>query len=203
MATQAAPRKAKITVYIAQTLDGFIADSNGKVTFLESYEDTTGEEKPDDCGYAEFYETVGALIMGRTSYELVRGFADWPYKGKMSYVLSTSVIDDMLPDTKCFQIKGQPSVDEQLRNLIAEIEKDLKEGQCIWVMGGGVTIDAFLKANLVDELDIFVLPMMLGSGVPLFPVRGGGASIQSKLTLTRLEKRAKGIARLTYDTKAK
>lgn len=144
------------SVYIAKSLDGFIAGANGEIDWLESI------ANPDnnDMGYHEFMERIDALVMGRNTFELVNSFdIEWPYV-KPVFVLSTTLneIPKKLRD-KVFLTKGS------LQEVIAKL-KSL--GHHRLYIDGGKTIQSFLKEDLIDEMIITTFPILLGQGIPLF-----------------------------------
>ncbi len=146
----------KNSVFIATSLDGFIADRNGGIDWLHSI------PNPDnnDMGYTEFNKKIDALVMGRTTFETVLGFdIDWPYD-KPVFVLSNKLKE--IPDThkgKAFLVKGT------LTEILDQIhEKGLNR----LYIDGGTTIRNFLKENLIDEMVLTTIPILLGGGSSLF-----------------------------------
>jgi len=147
------------SVFIACSLDGFIADKNGSVAWL----DTIEYPKDDDMGYGEFMSRVDALIMGRKTFETVCGFdVEWPYT-KPVFVLSNSLAS--VPDAykgKAFLVKGP------LKEILADLRsKGLKN----LYIDGGNTIQSFLEEDLIDEMIITTIPVLLGDGISLFGKR--------------------------------
>lgn len=148
----------KTSVYIATSLDGFIARENGALDWLPGSSGSGGES--EDYGYQTFMDTVDVSVMGRLTYEMVRMSGPWPYGEKRVIVLSTILehLDDDLPKTV------------ELRNAApAELYNELKEAgiQHLYV-DGGRTIRRFLDAGLIDELTITRVPILIGRGIPLF-----------------------------------
>lgn len=143
-------------VFIATSLDGFIEDSTGKLDFL----DTFPEINQIDSGYGAFMAEVDALVMGRTTFETVCGFdMDWPYQ-KPVFVLSHTLTE--LPE----KAKGKA---ELVSGNLAEILETIHgKGYSKLYIDGGKTIQSFLKEDLIDEMIITVIPVLLGSGIPLF-----------------------------------
>ncbi len=146
----------KNRVYIATSIDGYIADRNGGLEWL----DMVAIPEGTDMGYERLMEQTDALVMGRNTYETVCGFdADWPYT-KPVFVLSNSLqkIAEEYKD-KAYLIKGSPAeVLEQLHR---------KKYHQLYIDGGN-TIQRFLRADLIDELIITKIPILLGGGVSLF-----------------------------------
>jgi dihydrofolate reductase len=143
-------------VYVGTSLDGYIADRDGGLDWLES----VPNPDKDDMGWAEFIDSIDAIVMGRMTMETVLGFGiGWPYEKKV-FVLSNSL--STLPDGLNNQvelIKGSPV--EITSRLNAEGYKNL-------YIDGGFTIQSFLKADLIDEMIITRIPILLGGGVSLF-----------------------------------
>lgn len=143
-------------VFIATSLDGYIADKDGGIDWLHSI------PNPDniDMGYNEFISQIDALVMGRTTFETVCGFdIEWPYKKKV-FVLSNSLTDipEELKD-KVELVKG---------NLKDVLENIHKKGFHNLYIDGGKTIQSFLNEDLIDEMIITIIPKILGNGIPLF-----------------------------------
>jgi len=143
-------------VFIATSLDGFIADKNGGIEWLHSIPNPDG----NDMGYQSLMNEVDALVMGRVTFETVHGFGiDWPYE-KPVFVLSNSL--KSVPETlreKVFIVNGD------LKAVISQI--NAKGFQDLYIDGGS-TIQNFLKEDLIDEMVITTIPILLGGGVPLF-----------------------------------
>ena len=140
-----------VTIYIAQSLDGYIADADGSIAWLRPFEE-------GDYGYDAFYARVDAVVMGAGTYRDCRRFPDWPYRGKAVMVMTKSGrLDD----------DGLAVFDDR---SAVEIAFDLERAGLgrIWVAGGGGPIRAFLDAGLVRRLRIFTIPLVLGSGTPLW-----------------------------------
>ena len=143
-------------VFIATSLDGYIADSNGELDWLNSV------PNPDhlDMGYSKFMEQVDALVMGRNTFETVLGFGgDWPYQ-KPVFVLSRTL--DAIPE----EYKGKAElINGSLTQVLEAIHG---KGYLRLYIDGGVTIQNFLKEDLIDEMIITTIPVLLGGGSPLF-----------------------------------
>lgn len=148
----------EISVYIATSLDGFIARENGALDWLPG-SDGAGND-PEDYGYRAFMDTVDAIVMGRRTYEMVQAFGKWPYGSTPVTILSETLtaLDPGLP----------PSV--SLRNTTPEklCEELDTAGIGHLYVDGGVTIRKFLDAGLVNKIIITRVPILLGSGIPLF-----------------------------------
>lgn len=149
---------AKCSVFIATSLDGFIARSDGSIDWLNQANKsvTPGE----DCGYGKFMANVDALVMGRKTFEQVLTFDSWPYGLTPVVVLSRRGIT-LRPD-----LPPGISVSNQTPSaLVASLSE--RGAKKIYV-DGGLTIQSFLAAGLIDDITITVIPVVLGSGRPLF-----------------------------------
>jgi len=148
--------ESKNCVYIATSLDGYIAEISGSIEFLESIHIPENTQ----MGYDPFMERIDALVMGRKTFEKVLSFGiEWPYD-KMVYVWSNSL--DILPqiiEKKATIISGS------IQNILNIIHNN---GHLRLYIDGGKTIQSFLKADLIDEMIITVFPILLGNGIPLF-----------------------------------
>lgn len=148
----------KISAYIATSLDGFIARSNGDIDWLEK--ENARIPRGEDCGFHQFLDTVDALIMGRKTFEKILSFDAWAYGSTPVIVLSSTpvVIPDRLADTVTH---SSESPDQLIRRLDQEGKKHI-------YVDGGLTIQSFLAQGQVDEITITTLPVLLGDGIPLF-----------------------------------
>lgn len=144
----------KVSVYIATSLDGFIARKDGDINWLP-----TGSEDGEDFGYAAFMSEIDHIVMGRISFEKVLTFGSWPYDKKVTVLTSRNLaIPPELTD-KVEALHLSP------RDLLHELEQ---RGVRHIYLDGGVTIQRFLRAGLVDEMTITTIPILLGEGLPLF-----------------------------------
>ncbi|MCJ8345756.1 dihydrofolate reductase family protein [bacterium] len=143
-------------VFIAASIDGYIADKNGAIDWLHSIPNP----EASDMGFLDHFERIDALLMGRKTLEVVCSLdVEWPYS-KPVFVLSHSMtsIPQAYQD-KVFLVKGP----------LKDILKDLKnKGYKNLYIDGGVTIQNFLKEDLIDEMVITTIPILLGGGSPLF-----------------------------------
>lgn len=142
-------------VYIGTSLDGYIATSEGGIDWLNE----VPNPEESDYGFAEFISLIDAIVMGRNTFETVVSFGFWPYERPV-FVLSehlTEIPAEM--SDKAELISGEvPELVEQLR----------KRGYENLYVDGGITIQSFLAHDLIDEMIITRLPIVLGSGIPLF-----------------------------------
>ena len=152
--------KPIVSVFIATSLDGFIARENGDLDWLDAANKTV--PKAEDCGYRAFMESVDVLVMGRASFEKVLSFGDWPYERKPVIVLSSHPLEIL--------VALQDRVSHCNMSPQALCARLSQEGVERIYLDGGITIQSFLAAGLVDELTITVIPVLLGRGRPLFGV---------------------------------
>src|SRR6266478_8656713 len=142
-----------VSVFIGTSVDGFIARPNGDLDFLPE-----GGGEPH--GYDEFIASVDALVIGRKIFEKVLTFADWPYGDKRVVVLSSRPVD--------LSAAGGGVV-EQMAGPPAEIVSQLAaSGARHLYVDGGITIQGFLRAGVIQRLIITRVPVLIGDGVPLF-----------------------------------
>ncbi len=142
-------------VYIAQSLDGYIAGPNGELDWLEGIDNP----EQNDFGFSAFMNTVDALVMGKNTFEKVLSFGMWPYE-KPVFVASGSL--STLPsslDGKAFLIKGNP------KDMVTSLHE---KGYANLHIDGGALIQSFLKEDLIDDLIVTTVPVLLGDGIPLF-----------------------------------
>lgn len=168
--------EACFRLYMALSLDGMIADADGAVEWLNQWDDV-------DFGTADFMKQVDTLIMGRTTYDQVTGFGTWPYAGKRTAVLTSRPLGDA-PD-------GVEATSD-VAGLIAELRED---GAQVWIVGGAATAAACIALGAIDTLELFLMPVLLGEGVPLF--LGDGPELPLALRETRAW--PNGVVGLTYD----
>lgn len=159
----------KASVYIATSLDGFIAREDGALDWLpgtQEYAQSADENSKylqlenEDYGYQEFIDSVDALVIGRGTYESVLAMGQWFYGDKRVIVLSSTLsqLADHLP--KSVELRS---------GSVTEIAKELEESGVKHVyVDGGKTIQAFLRVGLIDEMILTRIPVLLGSGIPLF-----------------------------------
>jgi len=142
----------KASVFVGTSLDGFIARVNGDLDFLPP-----GGGEPH--GYDEFMATVDALVIGRKTFETVLGFGGWAYGAKPVFVLSTRPLAPAPPGAVVEHMSGTPE------EIVARL--DARGIGHIYV-DGGITIQRFLRAGLIQRLTITRVPVLIGAGIPLF-----------------------------------
>ena len=143
----------KASVFIAASLDGFIARKNGGLDWLPG-------DDVEPHGYDEFIATVDAIVMGRATYETVLSFGTWPF-GRLPIVVLSSTLEELnAPEgAVCELMSGTPS------EVVQQLEA---RGMQHLYIDGGVTIQRFLDAGLIQRVIITRIPVLLGSGIPLF-----------------------------------
>jgi len=135
----------KVRLFIASSLDGYIAREDGSVDWLFS---------DADYGYSEFYGSIDTVVMGRKTYEKSLEFEEHPFRGKKVYVFSRSVKE-----------KGV----EFVSDVVGFMKKLVRsKGKDIWLVGGSEIVSIFLNEGLIDEIILSIHPVILGRGIPLF-----------------------------------
>lgn len=173
----------KTVLYIATSLDGFIARPNGNLDWLTS----TPNPDTGDYGYAELLEGIATIIMGRKTYEEVIGFGgDWPYAGFDTYVVTTNqALTIQSPNTHCLT--------QNLKTFVTDLKT--KSEKDIWLVGGGQLITSFIGENLLDKMIITIIPKIIGEGLPLF----GGKPKETNWQLIETKSFNTGVVNLTYE----
>lgn len=161
-------------LYIATSLDGFIARKNGSVDWLAKYENS-GE----DYGYEEFLDSVGTVVLGNTTYQQFKA----PYPNKTCYVFSRKNMGGK---------ENITFVNSSAREFLNSLDDDEK----IWLVGGADIIKEFLKNNLIEDFIITVIPTVLGEGIPLFEEGCG----EHQLELQNIKKYDTGVVQLFYSS---
>lgn len=192
------PARAAAVVYIASSIDGYIAGPGGSLTFLGPFntpdrvDPATGEK--DDLGHAAFAATIDALVMGRGTYDAVAAMdCDWPYGDLRVVVLTSRPLSPPAPAATVGVAAGDPAA------LLARLAG---EGvRRVWV-DGGVTVSRFLAAGLVSSMILTTVPVVLGGGVPLFRTAPGGGSLPAggeRWALTACRSLPDGVVQRTYE----
>jgi dihydrofolate reductase len=146
----------KASVFVGTSVDGFLARADGALDFLPP-----GGGEPH--GYEEFMTTVDALVIGRNTYETVLAFDAWPYGRKPVFVLSTRTLRPAPAGAVVEHLSGDPA--DILSRLAAR-------GIGHVYVDGGITIQRFLRAGLIQRLIVTRVPVLIGSGIPLFGATG-------------------------------
>jgi dihydrofolate reductase len=159
----------KLSVFCGVSVDGFLARPDGGLDFLDA-----GGGEPH--GFDEFYASVDVLVIGRGTFEVVLTFGKWPYGMKPVVVLSSRKLDFS-------SIKG--GAVEQMAGEPAHIARQLKKrGFKHAYIDGGITIQRFLAAGLIDRLVVTRVPVLIGEGIPLFGALPGDVSLSHVATRT-------------------
>lgn len=176
---------SEVVLYIATSLDGFIARSDGNLDWLNSI----ASSDKTDYGYADFLSSIGTTIMGRKTYnEIINFDIEWPYTDISSYIATTnSSLEIVSPNSFIIQ----DDIATFTTNLKQQTEKD------IWLIGGGELITYFLNNNLIDKMILSIVPIILGNGIPLFPNNPN----ESIWSLLKFEHFDTGVVSLTYEKK--
>ena len=166
----------KIILYIAISLDGFIAKEDGSLDWLTKYENS-GE----DYGFKELYNRIGTVLVGGTTYRQIED----AYKGKEVYV---------------FTRKEQKHRADNIHFVSGDVKdalNDLKLGnnKNIWLVGGADLVNQFLIAHLINEYMITIIPTLLGKGIPLFQ----GRNPESNLKLLNIKSYDSGLVQIHYE----
>lgn len=177
----------KASVFIATSLDGFISRNDGSIDWLN--EANALVPSGEDCGYKAFFESIDTLVMGRNTFDLVRTFEAWPYGDKRLVVMSSRPVE--IPEALPKAVSCSSEAPEALvRRLEAEGARHL-------YVDGGITIQRFLAAGLVDDLTITLIPVLLGEGRPLF----GPLKKDLRLKLVDARRYDFGFVQLRYSTR--
>jgi len=171
-----------IVYYVATSLDGFIATSDGGVEWLSSFGTSA-----DDGGYQAFYATVDTLLMGSRTYEQILGFGDWPYPDKPCWVFSHRDLPVSRSEVRL------------TRRTPLEVVSELQTHglRRAWLVGGGQLAAAFRAQRLITDYIVTVFPVLLGGGLPMF----GATGAQEQLRLLSSRPLSNGIIQLSYDSK--
>lgn len=171
-------KRPKISIYIAMSIDGYIAKKDGNLNWLEY-----GHTGDEDYGFKKFIDSVDALVLGRNTYEVVSGFDKWPYEGKRVVVVSNT-LNKVRNEAELFC--------GQLTHLATMLHSEgIKH---MWI-DGGITVSKFLEAGLVDDITISVIAMVLGSGIPLFSTMNR----EHKCRLLSTQSYPSGLVQLKYE----
>lgn len=172
---------SQVVLYIANSLDGYIAGEDDDVSWLKPFEGV-------DYGYDAFIDSIGAVIMGRRTYDVsIAAGWGWAYPVP-GYVLTS------LPPADRPQGADITFTDRPLPDLVAEAGRRIPDGKDIWVVGGAGVVRDFLAAGLIDQLRLFVIPVMLGKGIRLFQPVDRPATV----SLQRVNQLPQGMVELAY-----
>ena len=172
----------KASVFVGTSVDGYIARSDGALDFLPP-------DGGEPHGYDEFMASVDALIVGRHTYETVLAFDAWPYGDKPVFVLSTKTLRPPPAGAVVERMSGSP---EEIVAMLA------RRGFQHAYVDGGVTIQSFLRAKLIQRLTITRVPVIIGTGIPLF----GPTTRDVMLKHIRTQQYPSGLVKSEYEVLA-
>jgi dihydrofolate reductase len=171
-------------VYIATSLDGFIARIDGGLDWLPT---PSGD---DDLGFGNFFETIDALVMGRNTYDKVLSFDAWAYGNTPVVVLTHRPLKQPEDPTACVErMSGSPE------QIVAQLSKRSFNNLYI---DGGQTIQEFMRAGQIHRVIITRVPVLLGQGIPLF----GESREDVRLKCIRVERLSNGLEQAEYEVAA-
>ncbi|WP_144905964.1 dihydrofolate reductase family protein [Halobellus captivus] len=172
-----------ITLYIALSVDGYVADAQGNVDWLAEFQSQPDGDE-DVEGFSEFFETVDCLVMGATTYEQVLSFGEWPYGDKPTYVFTHR---DLPPATdEVLFVNGE------IAHLVLELRQQYNH---IWVVGGAHLAHSFLREREIDTFRLSFVPILLGDGISLF----SGKYDKQRLDLVDTTTHGSGIVEHQYE----
>jgi dihydrofolate reductase len=168
---------ARRIAHIAISADGLIADRYGEIGWLEQFGAAA------DFGFEEFLDGIDALVMGRRTFDQVAGFGGaWPYGSRPTLVLTHHPLPANAPASA--RAANEAELTEALLGAPGRI----------WIVGGGATLAFCLRRGLLDEVSLFVMPILLGEGTPLI----GRINKAARLNLARSESLGHGVTKLSY-----
>ena len=174
------------SVFIATSLDGYIARPDGDLDWLAGHENGATSE---DYGYREFMESIDAVIMGRNTFDKVMSFEKWPYSKKVVVLSNRSVEIPAHLSDKLEVMQGSPQ---------DVITRQSQNGMDHFYIDGGNTIQQFLRAGLIQKLTITRIPVLIGDGIPLFGTLENDIELNHLYT-THFES---GFVQSTYEVKS-
>jgi len=169
----------EVVYYVAMSLDGYIATTDGVVDWLAPFE--AGEE---DYGFSGFTASIDSLLIGSRTYEESISFGDWPYGGIPSWVFSHRRLDTAH--------EGIKITNRAPKEVLAELDE--RELHRAWLVGGAALASSFRSAGLISEYVISIIPTILGDGISLFGTGGPGSTI----TLVESKEFGDGVVQLRY-----
>lgn len=175
----------KVVLYIAMSLDGYIANNNGGIAWLGGQNDSF----QDDYGYGKFIESVDTVIMGMTTYNQIvteLSLNEWPYSNMKSYVFTHKAIESN---------ENVEFISKDIDKFIAKLKDE--KGKNIWICGGANIANQLIKVGLIDEYHLTIIPIILGNGIQLF-------SDNNPTTLLKVEqvKEINGVVDIVYTRRA-
>ncbi len=177
-----------LSVFIATSLDGYIARLDGKLDWLDK---VAPVDETEDYGYQSYIRTIDCIVMGRKTFDKVSSFSKWPYEGKRVIVFSQTLKEapaDFMDKVEVYN--GKPEM------LVVDLQY---QGVRKVYLDGGLTIQSFLAKGLVDEMIITQVPVLIGRGIPLF----GMLQKDVRLTLGQSKSFSSGFVQSHYKIKLK
>ncbi|KTL61701.1 dihydrofolate reductase [Photorhabdus laumondii subsp. laumondii] len=149
----------KLIYYVAATIDGYIANNNHGLDWLDEF--ALGD---DATPYDDFYQSIGAVIMGAETYEWIMANSsdDWPYKNIPAFVLSHRALP--MPEGVNITITNETA------GNIAAVAKKVANGKNVWLVGGGKAAEYFAEAGELQQIFLTMIPVFLGTGIEILPV---------------------------------
>ncbi len=176
----------QLVLFIATSLDGYIARNCGAVDWLFT---------DQDYGYEDFYSSVDRLIMGRNTYEQIQGWGDYPYADKQNFVFSRTMPTTMHSDRNSENVENVTFVAGDLVDFVTDLKNHGEKD--IWLVGGAAIAKTCLENNLIDKFILSIHPTILGEGIALFP-----APLPTlNLRLENSQTFDTGLVQLTYSVK--
>ena len=157
----------RVVYYVAASIDGRIADADHKVGWLDAFGDV-------DLGFHDFFAKVGVVVMGRKTFDFVHNYGSWPYGDIPGVILTHSPLPDFEGPIRAY--------DGDLEALITELKQQTEKD--IWIVGGGDAAAQFLGKGLLDEIEVYTMPVVLGDGPGLFSETPPDVQLQITETMT-------------------
>lgn len=179
---------ARFRYYVASSLDGFIADRNGGIEWLTQRELPSGVEETAEAGIADFVQSVGAVVMGSSTYEFLLGLgpdADWGYDVP-AWVLSHRDLPVAAGHDVRFHAGAVADIVDDLEAVAADRD--------VWLVGGGDVVAQFAAVGRLHTIEVTVIPIVLGAGAPLLP-----SDVHIALSLVGSAPNPDGTVSLSYD----
>ena len=177
-----------VIYYVATSLDGYIADKDGGVEWLNRYDSGEPTNPPEDYGYQQFFDSVDAMVMGRLTYEQVLAFNVWHYGDKPCWIFSSQ------PELELKH--GVIHTAQSPTEFVDSVSEKIKS---IWLVGGTALANSFRTAGLITHYHITLIPCLLGDGISLFET---GFEFQ-RLNLDSQRTFANGFVQLRYSVEPK
>lgn len=176
----------KVSIFIATSLDGFIARKNGSIDWLDKA--TKAMPAHEDGGFSVFMKSIDVLVMGRNTFDQVLSFGQWPYGDAKVIILTHRPLS--LPHHLMKTVSSSAKSPKELFDDLAQ------QGAKHIYIDGGLVIKSFLQANLVDEIIITLIPVIIGDGIPLFGKQNHDIELENLETKSLF-----GLVQLKYKVK--